>query len=121
MGGRWKTQSDRWRLAMGRSAEGSEADRLAAAIAEEIRKGVMPPGALLPTEARLAVDMMVDESVVSGAYEHLERAGLLRSSSDRRIYVAGALSDKGGTGGRGATILAFPQGRRPVERPGDND
>lgn len=81
----------------------------------------MPAGALLPTAARLAVDLMLDESVVNGAYEQLERAGLLRPHSDQRICVAGSASREGGRAGSGATILAFGRARRPGENPGDKD
>lgn len=121
MGGRWRTQSDRWRLAMRQSADGSDADRLAGAIAVEIREGTLPAGALLPTAARLAVDLMLDESEVRSAYEQLERAGLLRSHSDQRVCVAGTPRSEGGRVGQGATILAFGRARRPGENTGEKD
>ena len=121
MDDRWGSQSERWHLAMRRGADGSDADRLAGAIAAEIRDGTMPPGALLPTAERLGVDLMVEESVVSSAYAQLERAGLVRSRSDQRVCVSGTPNHDTGTKGRGATILSFGQGSQPDKHSAEND
>lgn len=115
------SQSERWQLAMRGSAQGSEAQRLAEIIGAEIREGMLPAGALLPVEARLAFDLMVEESVVFSAYEQLTGAGLLNCRSDRRVCVAGAARGDIGSTERGATILTFGRVGRPDNNAGDND
>jgi DNA-binding FadR family transcriptional regulator len=121
MGGSGLTQSERWRLAMGRGGERTVAERLAEAIGAEIREGQLPAGALLPVEARLAFDLVVEVSVVSSAYEQLTAAGLLTCRSDQRVCVAGTPSPDGGAQERGATILTFGRVGQPGKTRRDND
>jgi DNA-binding transcriptional regulator YhcF (GntR family) len=106
---------------MQRGAAGSDADRLAEAIASEIREGVMPPSAVLPTAERLAIDMMLDAAVVQSGYEQLARAGLLRVRSDGRVCVVGTARGPADEKARGATIVPFSRVGRPDNNPGDAD
>jgi DNA-binding transcriptional MocR family regulator len=121
MRSQWGSQSERWRFAMRHSAAGSEAERLAAAIGGEIREGLLPRVAVLPTTRRLAVDLMVDESVVCCAYEQLQRAGLIATRSDQRVCVVGGPERAHEALPSGATIVPFSGGRRSNKNTGQDD
>lgn len=121
MSSQWASQSERWHFAMRRSAAGSDAERLAEAIGAEIREGALPPGAVLPATGRLAVDLMVDESVVVCAYEHLMKAGLLATGSHQQVCVVGSPERAHETLLRGATIVPFGRGSRSKQNPGEAD
>jgi DNA-binding FadR family transcriptional regulator len=121
MSSQWASQSERWHFAMRQSTAGSDAERLAEAIGAEIRAGTLPAGAVLPVAARLAIDLMVDESVVGSAYESLTSAGLLAVRFDRRVCVAGTPEGAPGALLAGATIVPFGRGRRSNQNPGEED
>jgi DNA-binding GntR family transcriptional regulator len=97
---------------MRKSAQPSAALRLAEVIAAEIHAGVVPAAAVMPTESRLAVDLMMEEADVKEAYSFLLNAGLLVTRRDDRLCVAGAPAAPSPSTERGATVLPFDPSRR---------
>jgi DNA-binding transcriptional regulator YhcF (GntR family) len=61
--------------------------QLADAIADRIRRGVLPPAARLPTVRDLAEDLGLAPNTVAKAYRVLEEAGLLVGRGRRGTFV----------------------------------
>jgi DNA-binding transcriptional MocR family regulator len=74
-----------WRL-----GEGPLQRRLAAALASAVERHDLLPGMKLPPERVLAAQLGVARTTVSGAYELLERRGLVDRRQGRGTYVTGA-------------------------------
>src|SRR5439155_26980928 len=62
--------------------------QLAQQIREEIARGALQPGAVLPSVRQLSAELVVNPNTISRAYTELEREGLLVSRPGRGIYVA---------------------------------
>jgi len=112
MGTDWASQNDRWHLLMRKSAQPTAAQRLAEVIGSEIHAGVVPAGAVMPMESRLAVDLMMEEADVKEAYSLLLNVGLLVMRRDDRVCVAGAPTAPSPPAERGAKVLPFDPSRR---------
>jgi DNA-binding transcriptional MocR family regulator len=69
-------------------------DRLADAVAAAVERGELAPGAVLPTERRLAEHLAVSRSTVVAAYGRLKRDGLLASRQGRGTWVPGLPRDR---------------------------
>lgn len=69
-------------------------DRLADAIAAAIDRGELPPGAVLPTERRLAGHLAVSRSTVVAGYGRLKAEGRLESRQGRGTWVAGVARER---------------------------
>src|SRR5438552_3639956 len=67
--------------------------QLAQQIREEIARGALQPGAVLPSVRQLSGELVVNPNTVSRAYTELEREGLLISRPGRGIYVAQPRND----------------------------
>ncbi|HWH13357.1 MAG TPA: PLP-dependent aminotransferase family protein [Miltoncostaeaceae bacterium] len=78
-------------LVLGRWADGPGTlqARLAAALHRAARRGELPPGALLPPERALALELAVSRTTVVGAYAELKREGVLQSRQGRGTWVPG--------------------------------
>jgi GntR family transcriptional regulator len=57
-------------------------------VRARIRAGLLRPGDQLPTVRTLAVELAVSPTVVTRAYQELERAGVLTSEDGSGTYVA---------------------------------
>jgi DNA-binding transcriptional MocR family regulator len=66
---------------------------IADAIAEDVRTGLLPPGARLPPQRRLAEALAVDFTTVSRAYAEARRRGLVSSRVGRGTFVARPAAD----------------------------
>ena len=58
------------------------------AIAYEVRSGVLPPGARLPTVRRLATDLGLAPNTVARAYRELEQDHVVETRGRNGTYVA---------------------------------
>jgi DNA-binding transcriptional regulator YhcF (GntR family) len=77
--------------------EGSRAPlsrQLADAIADRIRRGVLPPAVRLPTVRDLAEDLGLAPNTVAKAYRALEEAGLVVARGRRGTFVAERLPER---------------------------
>jgi DNA-binding transcriptional MocR family regulator len=63
---------------------------IAEALAEDVGRGVLPPGARLPTHRDLAWRLKVTVGTVSRAYAEAERRGLIAGEVGRGTYVRAA-------------------------------
>jgi GntR family transcriptional regulator len=61
--------------------------QIAEQIRARIRAGLLRPGEQLPTVRTLAVELAVSPTVISKAYEELEREGVLSSEDGSGTYV----------------------------------
>jgi GntR family phosphonate transport system transcriptional regulator len=61
--------------------------RIGTTLAEEIRDGLIAPGARLPADIDLAVRFGVNRHTVRRALQHLQGEGLLRSEKGRGTFV----------------------------------
>lgn len=75
------------RLAAG---DAPPAERLAAALEEDILAGRVPPGARLPAQRDLAWRLGIGLGSVTKAYGALQRRGLARAAHGRGVFVAEA-------------------------------
>ncbi|MGE3225035.1 MAG: PLP-dependent aminotransferase family protein [Parvibaculaceae bacterium] len=64
--------------------------RLAAAFDRDIRSGVLPPGAQLPTHRELSDRLGISLGTVTRAYAEVERNNLVGGQKGRGTYVIGA-------------------------------
>ena len=62
---------------------------IAEALAGDIKNGLLPPGALLPTHRQLAETLGVTVGTVTRGYREGERRGLIRGQVGRGTYVLG--------------------------------
>lgn len=63
---------------------------IAEALAEDVRRGALPPGTRLPTHRDLAWKLKLTVGTVSRAYAEAERRGLIAGEVGRGTYVRGA-------------------------------
>lgn len=63
---------------------------IAEALAEDVRRGALPPGTRLPTHRDLAWRLKLTVGTVSRAYAEAERSGLITGEVGRGTYVRGA-------------------------------
>lgn len=68
--------------------EGEAVYRQIAKYMEGVLSGELPPGTLLPTERKLAVQLRVNRSTVSVAYDELRSKGLIRSTQGSGTRVS---------------------------------
>lgn len=68
--------------------------RIAEAIAREIRRGRVAPGQQLPSSRRLATTLGVHRNTVLAAYEELDRQGYLETRPAQGTFVASALPER---------------------------
>jgi DNA-binding transcriptional MocR family regulator len=121
MAGKTGTLIDRWHAGLRQSVAGSAGERLAAVIAAEIGSGMLPPGAVLPGVKRLAFELLIDESVVSSAYDQLRGQGLITTRADWQVCVAGTRESAHDDGVQGGTILPFSREGRPARKSGESE
>ncbi len=57
-------------------------------VADRIRSGALEPGAPLPSIRELAASLAVSVITVKGAYDELEREGLIASQQGRGTFVS---------------------------------
>lgn len=62
--------------------------RIAGLIAESIRRDGLPPGAELPSEAKLADEYGVSQRVVRDAFRALSQQGVIRTRQGKRAVVS---------------------------------
>lgn len=67
--------------------DGRPADRLALALEEDIRAGLLPGGARLPAHRDLAYRLSIGLGSVTKAYQALEARGLVASEQGRGMFV----------------------------------
>ena len=60
------------------------------AIAYEVRSGVLPPGARLPTVRRLATDLGLAPNTVARAYRELEQDNVVETRGRHGTFVSAA-------------------------------
>jgi len=72
------------------SGHGTLSQRLAYGLRRLIDAGILEPGAALPPERTLAVELAVSRSTVTTALDILRAEGLLTSKQGRGTFVAGA-------------------------------
>jgi DNA-binding transcriptional MocR family regulator len=71
------------------------ADRLAAALAQDIAAGALEPGARLPAHRELAERLEIGLGSVTKAFAALERRGLVESVKGRGCFVAAREASRG--------------------------
>ncbi|MFV3073222.1 PLP-dependent aminotransferase family protein [Niveispirillum fermenti] len=76
----------RWQPAMAGRA-GPLYRAIAAALAEDIANGTLPPGTRLPTHRDLAWDLKVTVGTITRAYQEAERQGLIGGEVGRGTFV----------------------------------
>lgn len=64
-------------------------------IMDRIKSGELLPGAKIPTERELSVELGVSRNTVSAAYKELLLEGILEAQQGRGTYVKAATSDAG--------------------------
>lgn len=72
----------------GKCGRGHDRREVADQLAAGIRAGELMPGAALPSVRQLAADLLVSVITVKGAYDELERRGLVVSHQGRGTFVA---------------------------------
>lgn len=75
--------------------DGSPAERLDAALSQDILSGALPVGARLPAQRDLAWRLGIGLGTVTKAYAMLERRGLLRSERGAGTFVAATAARHG--------------------------
>lgn len=94
----WATRTGRWRIGLKHDREGPLADRLYRLICGDIREGLLPPGAIMPSPGRVAIELGVDAAAVEEAYSKLLAEGLVEQSPGRGPRITspqGAARDVG--------------------------
>jgi GntR family transcriptional regulator/MocR family aminotransferase len=101
--------------------------QIARALAEDIRRGRLKPGALLPGSRALATTLRVHRNTVLAAYQELEAQGWISTVPARGTFVSTALPDVSASpveapGARNLDSVGFPlepslENREPVEFP----
>lgn len=74
--------------------------RIAEAMAREIRRGRIAPGQKLPSSRRLAETLAVHRNTVLAAYEELDRQGYLETRPAKGTFVAATLPERVRAGAR---------------------
>ncbi len=101
--------------------------QIARALAEDIRRGRLKPGAPLPGSRALATTLRVHRNTVLAAYQELEAQGWISTAPARGTFVSTALPDVSAApveapGPRSLDSVGFPlepplESREPVEFP----
>jgi GntR family transcriptional regulator/MocR family aminotransferase len=80
-----------WKIAIDESDSTPLFARLARAIAADIRRGRLAPGARLPGSRALSAELHIHRNTVLAAYDELRAEGLLSSEPGRSTFVASVL------------------------------
>jgi DNA-binding transcriptional regulator YhcF (GntR family) len=83
----WATRTGRWRRAMQGRTGPSFAERLHDVIVADIRAGALPAGALLPSVARVAGELMIPAEDVHNAYARLLAETVIAERSDGMLCI----------------------------------
>jgi len=90
----WATRTGRWRSRLQRDREGALERRLYRLICSDIEQHLLPPGAIMPTPARVAVELGIEAEAVAAAY----RALLLDRFVEERPGKGLCITDRSRTG-----------------------
>lgn len=82
------------RLELEDAGEAPRFVRIAEALVEQIRRGVLRPGAPLPSSRRLAEELGVHRNTVLAALAELDAEGWTRSEPARGVFVRDALPER---------------------------
>ena len=63
---------------------------IADAISEAVEDGILPAGAKLPPESKLAYDLGMSPNTVGKAYKEAEKRGIVETTFGRDTWVCGA-------------------------------
>lgn len=83
----WATRTGRWRTALRRLETPTMADRLYVVVRKDIEQGMLPAGAALPSEARVADELGIGVSDVRSAFGQLKRDGVVQRRADGALTV----------------------------------
>lgn len=85
----WATRTGRWRKAMHALESAPLAERLYAVIRQDVTKGALPAGALLPPPERVARELMIPVADVQSAYARLVDDRVVARRDHGPLFVPG--------------------------------